>query len=80
MFKTNRKFYLLDKTNVIFFIVLIFLFIGIFQFQSFKEFIAKYENVLIDFRFKFSKSSIQSEDIIIVDCCHEYYFWACDAS
>tara|TARA_B100000427_G_scaffold90344_1_gene74606 strand:+ start:8582 stop:10402 length:1821 start_codon:yes stop_codon:yes gene_type:complete len=67
MFKTNRKFYLLDKTNVIFFIVLIFLFIGIFQFQSFKEFIAKYENVLIDFRFKFSKSSIQSEDIIIVD-------------
>ena len=43
------------------------MFIGIFQFQSFKEFIAKYENVLIDFRFKFSKSSIQSEDIIIVD-------------
>ncbi|MAQ64702.1 hypothetical protein CL647_02710 [bacterium] len=67
MFKTNRKFYLLDKSNVIFFIILIFLFIGIFQFQSFKEFIAKYENVLIDFRFKFSKSSIQSEDIIIVD-------------
>ena len=67
MFKTNRKFYLLDKTHVIFFIILIFLFIGIFQFQSFKEFIAKYENVLIDFRFKLSKSSIQSEDIIIVD-------------
>ncbi|MBA94361.1 MAG: hypothetical protein CMP21_01180 [Rickettsiales bacterium] len=67
MFKTNKKFYLLDKTHVIFFIILILLFIGIFQFQSFKEFIAKYENVLIDFRFKFSKSSIQSEDIIIVD-------------
>ena len=60
MFKTNRKFYLLDKTNVIFFIVLIFLFIGIFQFQSFKEFIAKYENVLIDFRFK-QESNIYEE-------------------
>tara|TARA_Y100001970_G_C14237511_1_gene862765 strand:+ start:360 stop:2174 length:1815 start_codon:yes stop_codon:yes gene_type:complete len=67
MFKTNKKFYLLDKNIIIFFIVTIFLFSILFQFQSFHNFISKYENILIDLRFRFTQTSIQSEDIIIVD-------------
>tara|TARA_B100000427_G_scaffold199355_1_gene165751 strand:- start:9882 stop:11696 length:1815 start_codon:yes stop_codon:yes gene_type:complete len=67
MFKTNKNFYLLDKHTIIFFITVALIFVGIFQFKSFTDFISKYENILIDFRITLCQSTIQSQDIIIVD-------------
>ncbi|RAP27328.1 hypothetical protein DID74_00525 [Candidatus Marinamargulisbacteria bacterium SCGC AG-333-B06] len=67
MFKTNKNFYLLDNNIITFFVVIVVLFIVTSQFKSFHNFISKYENILIDLRFKLCQSSIQSDDIIIVD-------------
>jgi len=67
MLKTNNNFHVLDKKTLIIFFITILLFIFLFQFRSFQAFLTKYENILIDFRYRVSQINDQTDKIIIVD-------------
>ena len=67
MSKTNNKFILIEKKNIVFFLIFTILFIGLNILPGFKNFIEKYENLLIDFRFQITQSPIQTKDIVVVD-------------